>query len=326
MKDSFGRTIDYMRISVTDRCNLRCRYCMPEGGIDHIPMKELLSYEEITRVCQEAAKLGIRKIRLTGGEPLVRWEIEKLVGMLRQIPGIESVSMTTNGITLKEHLPKLVEQGLTGVNISLDTLNPDTFAHITRFDQFDSVMDSIHAALDAGLKVKVNTVLLPKEFFPDWKESWTSMLELARELPLDLRFIELMPIGEGKQYSYITGEDVLETLQEKYPDLQPDFSVHGSGPAVYYKIPGFAGGVGLIRAMHGKFCHNCNRIRMSATGKIKPCLCYADTYDIRPALKTGSDEDVSRILQQSIQAKPSAHCFDNLAIISENQRMVSIGG
>lgn len=327
MKDSFEREIDYMRISVTDRCNLRCRYCMPESGVSAIPMSELLTYEEIARVCQVGADLGIKKIRLTGGEPLVRAQLPKLVGMIRKISGIESVTMTTNGIALKECLPELIENGLTGVNISLDTLDEKLFKDITRFDCLQKVLDSIQASLDAGLKVKVNAVLLPRDFFPDKVIDWREMLPLARELPVDLRFIELMPIGEGKQYYHVTGEEVLDTLRELYPAIQDDKTVHGSGPAVYYNIPGFAGSVGLILAMHGKFCHNCNRIRLSATGRIKPCLCYAETYDLQKVLREGgSDDRVRKILQEAIYAKPAAHCFDVLKDISEEQRMVSIGG
>ena len=327
MRDSFDREIDYMRISVTDRCNLRCRYCMPEGGIRTIPMPELLTYEEIARVCQIGVGLGIRKIRLTGGEPLVRSELPKLIAMISRIPGIERVSMTTNGILLPKYLPELTAAGLHGVNISLDTLNRDMFCRITRVDALQKVLDSIRAALDAGLKVKVNTVLLPRDFFDDAVVDWREMLALAKELPVDLRFIELMPIGEGKQYYHVTGEEVLSSLREMYPALQDDHTVHGSGPAVYYRIPGFAGSVGLILAMHGKFCHECNRIRLSATGKIKPCLCYAETFNLQPVIRGGgSDAQIREIMKKAIYAKPAAHCFETLQDVSEEHRMVSIGG
>ena len=345
MKDQYGREIEYMRISVTDRCNLRCRYCMPEGGISTIPMEELLSYEEIETVCRIAADMGIRKIRLTGGEPLVRLEVAKLVRMLRQIDGIDSVTMTTNGILLKQHLDELLEAGLSGVNISLDTLDPERFRNITGVDALDQVLDSIHACLDRGLQTKVNTVLIPDDFFAPREaickagecperdrgaetaaENWWSMLELARTLPVDLRFIELMPIGEGRQYYQISGADALQMLKDRYPELREDHTVHGSGPAVYYKIPGFAGTVGMIQALHGKFCAGCNRIRMSATGKIKPCLCYADTFDLKPALRRREKEEVRRILSEAIYRKPSSHCFEEPDEISEDKRMVSIGG
>lgn len=326
MKDGFGRNIDYLRISVTDRCNLRCKYCMPEGGVQSLPMSELLTYEEVTEVCKIASDLGIRKIRLTGGEPLVRLELPKLVRMIRTIPGIESIAMTTNGILLKDCLDELVDSGLDGVNISLDTLDRDTFRHITGQDAFDKVMTGIQESLDAGLRVKVNTVLLPHQFYLHEGDSWKSMLPLARELPVDLRFIELMPIGEGKQFYQITGEEVLGELRKEYPSVADDHTVHGSGPAVYYKIQGFAGTIGLIQAMHGKFCYHCNRIRLSATGRIKPCLCYSDTYDIQYLVRERRLEEIKKTMEKAILAKPAAHCFEELSQISENHKMVSIGG
>lgn len=327
MRDSFDREIDYIRISVTDRCNLRCRYCMPAEGIQTIPMSEILTYEEIARVCRTGVKLGIRKIRLTGGEPLARAQVPKLVSMLGSIPGIESITMTTNGILLGKYLSELKDSGLAGVNISLDTMNRELFQKITRSDALPEVMKNIQAALDAGLKVKVNTVLLPRDFFEDCVADWREMLSLAERFPIDLRFIELMPIGEGKQYYHVTGEEVLSSLRSMFPGMQKDSAVHGSGPATYYRIPGFAGSVGLILAMHGKFCHNCNRIRLSATGQIKPCLCYAETYDLRKVLRSGgSDEEIRKTLEKAVFAKPAAHCFDLLKNVSEEHRMVSIGG
>lgn len=327
MKDRFDREINYMRISVTDRCNLRCRYCMPEGGIETIPMEQILTYEEIARVCRIGAMLGIRKIRLTGGEPLVRKDLPKLVSMIRGIPEIESIQMTTNGILLSDCLEILKESGLDGVNISLDTIDRELFQRITGTDALPEVLDSIQAALDAGLRVKINTVLLPRDFFEDQIVEWRDMLSLAKNFPADLRFIELMPIGEGKQYYHVTGEEVLASLQKCYPDMREDGTVHGSGPAVYYRIPGFSGSVGLIRAIHGKFCSGCNRIRLSAAGKLKPCLCYAETFDLQRVIRNGgSDDEIRKEMERAVRAKPRGHCFEALQKISEEQRMVSIGG
>ena len=346
MKDQFGREIEYLRLSVTDRCNLRCKYCMPEEGVSAIPMPEILTYEEIVRICRIGAELGIKKIRLTGGEPLVRLGVENLVGMIHEIPGIERIAITTNGILLKEKLDALVAGGLDGVNISLDTLDPKEFKNITGRDQLDKVLESIQAALDAGLKVKVNTVLLPKDFFeetglPSHSDNripaqmkacsapgnWLSMLPLAEKLPVDLRFIELMPIGEGKVYDNLSSLEVMRVMRERYPDLKEDHTVHGSGPAVYYTIPGFKGSIGLIQAVHGKFCENCNRVRISATGQVKPCLCYADTVDLRSILRNGADDEaVKEAFAAAIYAKPMEHCFENYAMISEDKKMVSIGG
>lgn len=327
MKDHLGREIDYMRISVTDRCNLRCRYCMPEEGIRLFPVSEVLTYEEIERVCRISAGLGIRKIRLTGGEPLARAHLAKLVRMIRRIPEIQLITMTTNGILLKERLPELLDAGLDGVNISLDTLNEELYEKITGFPLLSRAMEGMYAALDAGIRVKVNTVLLPGNFFPGYTSDWKEMLSLARELPVDLRFIELMPIGEAGRFEQVNGEQVKQELGRMYPDLQQDRTIHGNGPAVYCRIPGFAGTVGMILAVHEKFCQDCNRIRLSATGKIKPCLCYADTTDLRRMLRDGtSDGQIRKVLEQAVWRKPAAHCFDHPREISEKHRMFSIGG
>lgn len=327
MRDHLGREIDYMRISVTDRCNLRCRYCMPEEGIRLFPMSEVLTYEEIARVCRISAGLGIRKIRLTGGEPLARAHLAKLVRMIRRIPDIRQITMTTNGILLKERLPELLDAGLDGVNISLDTLDEELYEKITGFPLLSRAMEGMYAALDSGIQVKINTVLLPENFFPGYASDWKEMLSLARELPVDLRFIELMPIGEAGSFGQVNGEQVKQELRRMYPDLQQDGTVHGNGPAVYYRIPGFAGTVGMILAVHEKFCQDCNRIRLSATGKIKPCLCYAETTDLRCMLRDGSsDGRIREVLERAVWRKPAAHCFDHPQEISEKHRMSSIGG
>lgn len=327
MRDHLGREIDYMRISVTDRCNLRCRYCMPEEGIRLFPMSEVLTYEEIARVCRIGAGLGIRKIRLTGGEPLARAHLAELVKMIRRIPEIEQISMTTNGILLKEHLPELLDAGLDGVNISLDTLDEKSYEKITGFPLLSRALEGLEDALDAGIRVRVNTVLLPRDFFPDLADGWREMLSLARKYPADLRFIELMPVGEAKKFGEADGELVKQELKKMFPGMQPDETVHGNGPAVYYRIPGFAGTVGLILAVHEKFCQNCNRIRLSATGKIKPCLCYAETTDLRRMLRDGSDDrQIREVLKQTVWKKPASHCFDHPQEVTEEQRMSSIGG
>lgn len=354
MQDQFGRKIDYMRISVTDRCNLRCRYCMPEGGIDSLPMSEMLSFEEIIEVCKMAADFGITKIRLTGGEPLVRLELPKLVRMIKSIPQIKKLNLTTNGILLNRYLDELTDAGLDGLNISLDTLDRAAFARTTGFDKLEQVLTAIRRSLDAGLSVKVNAVLLPDSFFLEPRKgekiivdagegksilmkssdmgvafeepNWYSMLSLARDYPIDLRFIELMPIGEGQQFEYMSADVLMQELRKRFPALEEDHNVHGNGPAVYYRIPGFQGSIGLIEAIHGKFCDGCNRIRLTATGKVKPCLCYATTYDLKTLLRSGKSDEAKELLGQAIYGKPKEHCFEELAEISEEHKMVSIGG
>ena len=321
MKDQFGREIDYMRISITDKCNLRCQYCMPEG-VEIIPMSHLLTFEEIVQVCTAAVELGIHKIKVTGGEPLVRRGAPALIGMLRNIPGIESVTLTTNGVFLKKYLPALLENGLTSVNVSLDTMDRERYKKITGQDAFPQVMESIEAAVEAGLQVKINTVLL-QEVNAD---GWEQMLSYARNHPVDVRFIEIMPIGAGRAYSGVSNEELLQIIRKKYPALQEDDSIHGNGPACYYTIPGFAGGIGFISAMHGKFCTHCNRIRMSAQGEIKPCLCYGTSIDLRQALREQPEQSMKELLQKAIYEKPQAHCFEHTEEITEDKKMISIGG
>lgn len=335
MKDQYGREIDYMRISITDKCNLRCRYCMPEG-VEIVPMSHLLTFEEMVQVCTAAAELGIRKIKVTGGEPLVRRGAPALIGMLRDIPGIDSVTLTTNGVLLKKYLPDFLANGLKSVNVSLDTMDRTLYRQITGQDAFPQVMESIEAAVDAGLQVKINTVLLKGVN----EDGWEQMISYARSHPVDVRFIEIMPIGAGKTYSGVSNEELLRRIREKYPALKEDISIHGNGPACYYSIPGFAGGVGFISAMHGKFCNHCNRIRMNAQGEIKPCLCYGTSVDLRRALRkefaagqpsrlqqgTQPPAELKNLLAEAIYQKPQAHCFERADEITENKKMISIGG
>ncbi|MCQ2508480.1 MAG: GTP 3',8-cyclase MoaA, partial [Dorea sp.] len=271
---------DYMRISITDRCNLRCRYCMPDN-IELVPMKDILSYEQIEFIARAAASVGIRKIKLTGGEPLIRRGCANLVGRLKQIPGIEQVTITTNGVLLKKFLPELVENGLDAVNISLDTLERDKFIAITKKDHLQDVLDGIDAAVEAGLRVKVNAVL--QRGMND--DEWLDLLKLSMDRPLDVRFIEMMPIGFGQDFQPVYNDELLAKLGEIYPGIEKDESIHGNGPAVYYKLPGARGSVGFISAMHGKFCSDCNRIRLTSLGKLKPCLCFEDSVDLMPILK-----------------------------------------
>ena len=327
MKDSYGRTIDYMRISITDRCNLRCRYCMPEGILP-VPMSALLTFEELTRVCEQAAKLGIRKIKITGGEPLVRRGTPQLLGMLSSVPGMEEVTLTTNGVLLEKFLPDLVKNGLRNVNISLDTMDRKKYREITGTDAFTTVLHGMEAAVKAGLKVKMNTVLM-KEYN---QQEWKTLVEYTRNHPVDVRFIELMPIGTGNQFQGVSNQWVKKMLEKEYPALEKEETPRGNGPATYYRIPGFCGCIGLISALHGKFCAHCNRIRMSAQGEIKPCLCYKSTVDLREIIRnphmTEKEQNlkISMVLARTIAEKPQAHCFENPEKITEGKKMSSIGG
>ena len=324
MKDRFGREIDYLRISITDRCNLRCVYCMPENGVVQISHEEILTYDEIIRISRCMTGLGIRKIKLTGGEPLARKGCPELIRMLKEIPGIEKIAMTTNGTLVRTILPELVEAGLDEINISLDTLDAGMFATITGQDLLPEVLLAIDAALAAGLKVKVNAVSMPDT---DWKR----LITLAKDKPVDVRFIELMPIGEGRHSEGRSNEDLLEEIRSEFPQLQADDSVHGAGPAVYYKIPGYQGSIGLISAMHGKFCSSCNRVRLTSTGFLKTCLCYEDGTDLREILRGDHTEEnrsgeLLDAMARTIYGKPAEHCFEQPDQITEAHGMSAIGG
>ena len=335
MIDSFGRNIDYMRISITDRCNLRCRYCMPDG-VEWLPMADILSYEEIGRVCRAAARLGIRHLKITGGEPLVRKGCPELIGSLKTIPGIEAVTITTNGILLEQHLDRLKLAGVDGINVSLDTLDRRQFADLTGFDRLDQVLSGIRRAVDAGFKVKVNAVSLKLDRDGDGSYGWERLAGLAREYPLDVRFIEMMPIGYGKQFETVDHQKLLEQMRQVFPDMEMDTAKHGFGPAVYYRVPGFQGSLGLISAIHGKFCGQCNRVRLTSTGYLKTCLCYEDGVDLRPVLRgadtgaedgpDGGGQELCRVMEQTIYGKPGAHCFEEPERSTEGHNMSSIGG
>ena len=325
IRDSYGREINYMRISITDRCNLRCCYCMPDGA-DWIPMKDILTYEEITAVCQEAVKLGITRFKITGGEPLVRRECSKLIRMIKEIPGTEVVTLTTNGLLLGEQLESLMQAGLDAVNISLDTLDKEKYKQVTGFDKLSVVLASITKAVESGIPVKINAVLQKGMN----EEEWLPLTQLAKNLPLSVRFIEMMPIGYGNIPQSISNEELKEKIMRYYGNLTEDFRIYGNGPAVYYSIEGFKGNIGFISAIHGKFCNLCNRIRMTSTGDIKSCLCYEQRWALKPALrmehKEKRQESIQKILIESIKNKPQMHCFENVKSVSEKHFMGQIGG
>ena len=341
MKDGFGREIEYMRISITDRCNLRCRYCMPDG-IRQVPASQILSYEQIEEIVSAAAGLGITRIKVTGGEPLARLGCPEMIAGLKQIPGIRQVTMTTNGVLLGQYLAELREAGLDGVNISLDTLNRETFRQITGRDQLPAVLEGLEVALreaelshrdeksgDESFRVKVNCVL--QKGVND--REWTELAGLARSRELDVRFIEMMPVGHGSLVPGVSNTELFREMHRKWPDIHADASVHGNGPAVYMRIPGWRGSIGFISAMHGKFCGRCNRIRLTSQGKLKPCLCYGETEDLMRVFREhpGGEEEKRRkilteVLEKAVREKPAAHCFENRAGITEQMDMVSIGG
>ena len=321
MKDLFGRNINYMRVSITDRCDLRCRYCMPEEGIEKLPMSSVLTYEQIVRICRAAASLGITRIKVTGGEPLVRKGCADLIAQIKAIPGIEQVTLTTNGQQLTAQLPALLAAGLDGVNISLDSLQPDRYRIITRRGDLQNVLEAVDASLAVGLPVKINC--LPMKGINE--DELTDFAAFAFEKGVVVRFIEIMPIGFGSPGSGLSNPEILGKMQQIYPALVPDATVRGNGPAVYYHIPGQKGAVGLISAMHAPFCAGCNRIRLTAEGWIKPCLSYEDGVDLKEVLAAEDDALLTESLREAILSKPARHCFDHPEQ-TESKSMMRIGG
>ncbi len=307
MKDSCNRTIDYIRISVTDRCNLRCLYCMPEEGVIPLRHEDILTYQEIIRICKAGARLGIRKVKVTGGEPLVRKDIEVLIKELTSIPGIQDVTMTTNGCLLKEKAAALKTAGLSSVNVSLDTLNPLRFARITRRDCFESVLEGIDSALAAGLKVKINCAVMEELT----KEDVLALARFSMERRIPVRFIEMMPIGQGKNYKAMENDDLAEILRETYGELRVSQEVKGNGPAVYYTWGDGTGFVGFISAVSHKFCSSCNRVRLTSDGFLKLCLDSPAGVDLKEPLRGGiSDDALLELMDESIRIKPVSHHFE----------------
>lgn len=324
MLDKCGRKIDYMRISVTDRCNLRCIYCMPKEGIECISHDEILSYEEILRVVNAGASLGIEKIKITGGEPLVRKGIASLVQMIKQTPDIKTVTLTTNGVLFPECGEELAKAGLDGVNFSLDSLDAKIFETLTRFNALDKVKDGIDLALRLGLKTKLNCVPVESQN----GEDIIALAALAKEKLLDVRFIEMMPIGLGRDFHTVNNADVIKRLIDRFGQPVRSDSAHGNGPAVYYDFTGFQGSIGFISAVSESFCAGCNRVRLTADGVLKPCLCFNDGLPLKPLLRNGiSDEKLIDSMRHVIENKPRQHKLCEAAdMTTETRKMVQIGG
>lgn len=323
MLDGVGRTIDYMRISVTDRCNLRCVYCMPPEGVECVSHDEILRYEEMLRVVRAGVELGISKYRITGGEPLVRKGIVDFVRMVKDTQGVQTVSLTTNGVLFAGMGEALKNAGLDAVNFSLDSMDAESFHRLTHVDALDKVMAGIRMSLELGLKTKVNCVPLEDGTSGDW----VRLAGLAKEHHLDVRFIEMMPIGLGQNFKAVGNDEVLTRVVQAYGEPVKSNASHGSGPAEYYDFPGFTGSVGFISAISHVFCGNCNRVRLTADGLLKPCLCYQDGLDVKALLRSGaSDKALKDAMAEAIKDKPLQHSFCEVGSISENRKMVQIGG
>ncbi|MBR3499321.1 MAG: GTP 3',8-cyclase MoaA [Selenomonadaceae bacterium] len=322
MTDQFGREINYARISVTDRCNLRCRYCMPECGVKKISHAEILSLEEILRVAEIFSRLGIRKIRLTGGEPLLRKNLPTLVRALKNLSGIEQVTLTTNGVLLKNFSAELIAAGLDGINLSLDTLDEKIFSELTRRKLFGNVLEGLQTVLGARLSLKINCV--PLRGVNDGEilrlASWTEKNFIK------VRFIELMPIGCAWSSGLrgIPTAEIFSTLEKNFGALVPVREKNSlQGPAKYFRPKNFVGQIGFIDALEHKFCGECNRIRLTAEGFLKTCLSFDAGLDVKKILRAGDgDEEIAEKIRDAIYRKPREHFFSG----TTNFQMYQVGG
>lgn len=324
MKDKYNREINYIRVSITDRCNLRCRYCMPMEGVARTSHRQVLSFDEIVRVLKSCVSIGIRDVKITGGEPLVRKDVPKLISMIKDIHGIGRVTLTTNGVFLYDKIDELYKAGLDGVNISLDTLNREKYEDITGFDKLDEVLKSIDACRKyKELNVKLNVVTLNQYN----RDEVLDFAQLAKNSKIDVRFIEMMPIGLGQNFEGYSQQEIMDELEAEFGRLNPVKDRRGNGPAVYYEIPGFKGKIGFISAISHKFCENCNRIRLTAEGLLKPCLQYQSGIDLRKILREGADEQLLPAIERALDAKPRQHYFDSQSIDDREEKYMSeIGG
>ena len=305
--DGFNRPITYLRVSVTDKCNLRCIYCMPEGGLPWLRREEILSYEEIAQIVAAAASTGVRTIRLTGGEPLVRRNLSRLVAAIAAIPGIDDIALSTNGLLLEEQLPELLAAGLRRINLSLDTLRADRFEAIARRPGLDAVLRAIDAAIAAGLApLKINCVVMRGRN----DDELTAFAQMTRNRPVFVRFIELMPVHENlglQRDAYVSATEMLERIRA-IGELQPVGGPEGNGPARYYAFDGAQGAIGVITPLSHDYCERCNRVRLTADGRLRLCLFGDHSLDLRSPLRSGATTgQLAEIFRGGMLIKPERH-------------------
>lgn len=326
LTDTFARPIDYLRVSVTDRCNLRCTYCMPEAGLPWIPNAAILSFDEIERIVRAAASAGVRSIRLTGGEPLVRRDLPQLVGRIAAIAGIDDISLSTNGISLAEHAAALAAAGLHRVNVSLDTLRPDRFEQIARRPGLERVLAGIDAALAAGLRpLKINCVVMRGQN----DDELDAFAAFAHDRPVFVRFIEMMPVVENagaQRDAYVSADEILARLNGS-GTLSPVDGPGGNGPARYFARPGARGAVGVISPLSHDYCATCNRVRLTADGQLRLCLFGDHEIDLRGPVRDGATPgELAALFRGGMLIKPERHHL-RLGEASSRMRAFSeIGG
>lgn len=323
--DSFHRKIDYLRLSITDRCNLRCTYCMPQSGVPKLDHSEILRYEEILRVARIAVSMGIANIRITGGEPLVRKGVLSLCENIAGFAGLSSLSLTTNGVLLSEFAEGLFRAGIRRVNVSLDTLKPERFSAIARKDFFGRVWEGIIAAHEVGISpVKLNAVIMRGVN----EDEIEDLARLTFRFPFHVRFIEIMPFRQEDYDSiFVSSSEILERLG-RVSDLVVSREDESNGPALYYRFKDAPGKIGLISPVSGHFCPNCNRLRVTSDGKLRTCLFAVEEFDLRPLLRGGaSDEEIKAAIRSGIEKKPERHRLGNPVFRKCISRpMSSIGG
>ncbi|MGZ3496519.1 MAG: GTP 3',8-cyclase MoaA [Vulcanimicrobiaceae bacterium] len=326
LADQFHRPITYLRVSVTDKCNLRCVYCMPEPGLPWLPKAQILSYEEIVELVRAAASVGVRSIRLTGGEPLVRKDLSHLVAEIAAIDGIEDIALSTNAMLLEQQIDALVAAGLTRVNISLDTLRPDRFQAIARRPGLDRVLAGIEAAIDRGLSpVKLNCVVMRGQN----DDEIADFAEMTRTRAVFVRFIEIMPVEENvglQRDAYISADEILERVRG-VGQLAPSDGPGGNGPARYFAFDGAPGAVGVISPLSHDYCERCNRVRLTADGKLRLCLFGDYEIDLRTPLRNGaSSDDIVDLLRSAMLIKPERHHLKLGETASRMRAFSEIGG
>jgi GTP 3',8-cyclase len=324
--DGFSRPITYLRVSVTDKCNLRCIYCMPEGGLPWLRRDEILSYEEIAEIVRAAASAGVRAIRLTGGEPLVRRDLSTLVRALAEIPGIDDIALSTNGLLLEEQLDDLVAAGLRRVNFSLDTLRPDRFGEIARRPGLDAVLRGIDAAIAAGLSpIKLNCVVMRGRN----DDELTEFAKLTLDRPIFVRFIEVMPVHENvglQRDTYVSSDEILQSVGA-IANLRPIDGPPGNGPARYFAFPNALGAVGVISPLSHDYCDRCNRVRLTADGRLRLCLFGDYAIDLRSPLRSGaSTQTLAALLRSAMLIKPERHHLRLGETASRMRAFSEIGG
>jgi cyclic pyranopterin phosphate synthase len=327
LSDSYGRHLTYLRLSVTDRCNLRCIYCVPQSDFSLFPQEDILRFEEIVLVCRAFALAGIKKVRITGGEPLVRRDILELVNSITSVDGIEEVCLTTNGVLLEQYADGLYEAGVRHVNVSLDTLDPGKFMSITGHDCFDRVWRGVMRLVDMGFgPVKINCVVM-KGLNDD---EIPAMALLSRDYPVDVRFIEFMSVGKGSAWqpaSFMSSIEARQGIEAVAGRLEPCGGSHGSGPARMFTLPGSPGRIGFISPLSDHFCASCNRLRLTSDGRLRLCLFSDNEVDIRAMVRKGTGvRELAAFFSDAVGMKPENYEAAGAGVPSCDRRMSKIGG